>query len=118
MTLPSLTLPCHAHREVRLLGVHHIAESDSPVCITPQSQAATVGLIRGVKVPDVHHTKKSWGQNFPKNPRCASHCGVKLRSVHPTGESKSNLAGLWLLLKGQSGEILLWMYTSSIKEKI
>ena len=74
--------------------------------------------------------------------RCASHCGVKwskflkkLHGVHPAAESSSKvcitpqsqtahhgvkieiLVSLWLLLKGQFGEILLGLNTSIIKEK-
>ena len=77
--------------------MHPTAESDAAVCIIPRSQA----------------------------PRCASHCGVKLRGVHHTAESSSAMCitprsqnahlgvkikifgSLWMLLKGQSGEILL-----------
>ena len=78
-------LQCASHRGVRLRGVHHSAESDSAVCITPRSQALRCASLRGVK-----------GTNFLKNsavcilprsqaPRCASHRGVKLH----TAESKS-----------------------------
>ena len=82
---------------VWLRRVHPTAESSYAMCIPPLSQAT----------------------------RCASHCGVKLRGVHHT-RSQTALGGvkieiivsLWLLLKGQSSEILLGVNTSTMKEKI
>ena len=59
---------CASYRGVRLCGVHHTAESDSAVCIIPQS----------------YENKAS-----AKTLRCASHCGVGLRGVHHTAESSS-----------------------------
>ena len=69
-------------------------------------------------------------------PRCASHRGVKLQGVHHTAVSSSAICitprsqtahhrvrikffeSLWLLLKGQSGEILLGLNISIMKAKI
>ena len=84
------------------------SESDSAVCIIPQSRAPRCASHREVnghkflkKLWGVHHTAESsftvciipWSQA----PRCASHRGVRIK----------NFDVLWLLLKGQSGEILL-----------
>ena len=86
----------------RLPGVHPTIESDSLVCIPPWSQA----------------------------PRCASYHSQALRSqgsaVHITLRSQNAHSGVkikilvshWLLLKGQSGQILLRVNTSIIEEKI
>ena len=92
-----------------LRGVNSTTESD-PVFFTPQSQLTQISQ---------------------KTPRCASY-----HNVHPSVESSSvmciiprsqtahgrvwikNLTGLWLLLKGQSGKILLGVNTSIMKEKI
>ena len=70
-----------------------------------------------------------------KTPRCASHCEVELCGVHPTAESSSAgcitlqsqtahpgvkieiFVSIWLILKGQSEEILLGVNTSFINEK-
>ena len=110
----SLTPRCDAHGGVRLPGVHHNAES-SPMCIILQSQVTKIYKI---------------------SPQCASHCGVKLPAVHHTEESSfgvcitpqsqtahcrvkiENFVSLWMLLKGQSGEILFGVNTSIMKEKI
>ena len=88
--------------------MHYTTESSSTVCIPPRSQA----------------------------PQCASYCGVKLCGVLPTAESSSAVCispqiqiahrrvkieifvSLWLFLKGQSGEILLRVNTSIMKDKI
>ena len=109
----------------KLCGVHPSPESSSAVCITPWSQVAQFFK----KLSGVLHTAETsfadciipWSQAK----RCASCRRVKLRGVHHTTESSSavcitpwsqtahpgvkieNFAGLWLLLKGQSGEILL-----------
>ena len=100
---------------VRLRGVHHTAESSSEVCIIPRSQGTQISQ---------------------KTLRCASHRGVKLRGVHHTtyssfavcitpqsqtarhGVKIEIFASLWVLLQGQSGEILLGVNTSIMKEKI
>ena len=86
----------------RLPGVHPTIESDSLVCIPPWSQA----------------------------PRCASYHSQALRSqgsaVHITLRSQNAHSGVkikilvshWLLLKGQSGQILLRVNTSIIEEKL
>ena len=105
----SKTARCASHRRVKLRSVHYTAKSSAPnfskncvVCITAKSQAL----------------------------RCASpSChGVRLRGVHPTTESNCTLRSQirkfrWSLvafkvLKGQSGEILLGVNTSIMKEKI
>ena len=100
---------------VRLRGVLHTAESSSEVCIIPWSQGTQISQ---------------------KTLRCASHRGVKLRGVHHTAYSSFAVcitpqsqtarhgvkieifASLWVLLQGQSGEILLGVNTSIMKEKI
>ena len=82
----------------KLHGVHPSAKSSSAVCITPRCQASRCASYHGVKLRCVHHTAES---------NCTPH-GVKIE----------NFAGLWLLLRGQSGEILLGVNTSIMKEKI
>ena len=104
---------------VWLRGVHPSAKSSSAVCITLKSQVIKI---------------------YQKAPRCASHLKVKLCSVLSTAESSSVVCiapqsqalwcashrrvkieifvSLWLLLKGQSGENLLEVNTSIMKEKI
>ena len=109
----SLTPRCASHCEVKLPGVHPTVESSSAVCMTPGSQVIKISQ---------------------KAPRCAFHCGVKLCSVHPSAESSSSVCitrrsqmahrgvkieifvSLWLLLKGQSREILLGVNTSIIDD--
>ena len=59
---------CASYRGVWLHGVHHTADSVSALCITPWC----------------HENKVT-----EKTPRCASHCRVKLCSVHPSAESSS-----------------------------
>ena len=101
-------LLCASHRGVKLRCVHHTTELDSLwVCIPPQSlQCAS------------YHTAESSSAVciLPRSqaPLCASHHGVKLHKAESTSKSLS----LWLLLKGQSGEILLGMNISIMKEKI
>ena len=100
----------------------------SAVCFPLWSQASRCVSHRGVKLCGVA-------------PQCASHSGVQwskllktLRGVHPTAESSSVVCitprsqiahcrvkieifvSLQLLLKGQSGEILLGANTSIIRE--
>ena len=93
--------------------MHPTVESSSAVCTTPGSQVIKISQ---------------------KAPRCAFHCGVKLCSVHPSAESSSSVCitrrsqmahrgvkieifvSLWLLLKGQSREILLGVNTSIIDD--
>ena len=105
-------------RDIQIFKKHWCAsfrESDSSVCIKGCSQ-----------VPKISE----------KPLRCASHWGVKLCGVHHTAESSSavcitprsqtahrrvrieNFEDLWLLLKGESGEILLGVNTYIMKEKI
>ena len=103
---------------VWLRGVHPSAKSSSAVCITLKSQVIKI---------------------YQKAPRCASHLKVKLCSVLSTAESSSVVCiapqsqalwcashrgvkieifvSLWLLLKGQSGEILLGVNTSTVSWK-
>ena len=113
--LYSQALQCASLCGVKLHGVHPTAELESVVYITPRSQLHKISQ---------------------KTPRCASHCGVELRCVLPTVESSSAVyimplsqnahravkieifANLWLVLKGQWGEILLGVNISIIKEKI
>ena len=101
-------LLCASHRGVKLRCVHHTTELDSLwVCIPPQSlQCAS------------YHTAESSSAVciLPRSqaPLCASHHGVKLHKAESTSKSLS----LWLLLKGQSEEILLGMNISIMKEKI
>ena len=101
---------------MKLHGVHPTAESIPTVCIIPQSRVFQI-------------LKK-------KNPPCAPHRRVNLRGVHPTAETISRCASyrgdnlccvhlesklnscLWLLLKGQSGQILPLVNTFIMKEKI
>ena len=54
------TLRCAYHRRIELHGVHHTAETDSMVCITPQCQENKMSQ---------------------KAPRYASYCRVTLRGV-------------------------------------
>ena len=51
-----------------------------------------------------------------QSPWCSSHRGVKLHTAE--SELKMSLASAWLLLKGQSGEIILSVNTSIMREKI
>ena len=120
---------------------------NSAVGIPLRSQTPRCASLHGVKLHGVHHTVKSSDPNFSKNSaecitlqsqalRCASYNRVKLRFVHHTEESSfavcitplsqtahrgvriENFGGLWLLLKGQSGEILYEVNTFIMKEKI
>ena len=78
-------------------------ESISVVCITPLSQSPWCPLHRFRSISAV-----------------CSHCQSPHHTTEPnfTAQSQNkNLAGLWLLLKGQSGEILLGMKPSIMKEK-
>ena len=78
------------------------SQSDSAVCFLPRSQAPRC----------VHHTTESSSPVcfLPRSqaPRCAAHRRVKIE----------NFGSLRLFLKGHSGEILLRLITSIIKEKI
>ena len=106
------------------------------MCIPPRSEAPRCASHCGAWLRGVHHTVVSTAPNFSKTPWYASHCGVELRCVLPTAESSSAVcimplsqkahcavkikifANLWLVLKGQWGEILLGVNISIIKEKI
>ena len=164
----------------KLRGVHSTLESDSTVCITPQSQTPRCVSHLRDKLHGVHHTAESSDHIFLKKstvciphsvciipppppaesdsavciiPRsqakwCASLVpGVKLSGVHPTTESSSTVqcastvesssavcikqrsgtahrrikieifVSLWLLLKGQLGEIILGVNTSSFMKQ-
>ena len=92
----------------KLCGVHHIVESSSAVCIILQSQAPWCAFHSGVKLL-----------------QCASYRGVKLCGVHNIAESNctprsqnQNLWDLRLPFKGQTGEILIGVNTTVMKEKI
>ena len=64
---------------------------------------------RGVRLLGVHPSAESTDPNFSqKNLQCATHCGVIIEIFE----------SLWLLLKGQSGEIHLGVNTSITKEKV
>ena len=80
--------------------MHPTGESDSTVCIIPQSQTPRCATHRGAKLRSVHHTTESRVPTFSKNsvvciplrsqaPRYASYRGVKLCGVLPTTESSS-----------------------------
>ena len=111
--LGSQTPRCASHWGVRLRGVHHTSESRSPVCITLRSQVTR--FLK--KLCSVHHTVESSCAVciIPRSqdPLCASH-----RRVKHVGARIEIFVSLWLPLKGQSGEILLGVNTSIIKEKI
>ena len=106
-----MTPLCASHRWVELCGVRPTTELSSSVCITPRSQVIKISQ---------------------KAPQRTSHRRVKLRHVPPTDESNCTqwsqnahsgvkieiFVSLWLLLKGQSGVILLGVITSIMKEKI
>ena len=51
---------------VSLRGVHHTAESDSPVCIIPWNQTPRCASYCGIRLPGVHHTAESRKQNISK----------------------------------------------------
>ena len=115
-----------SHLEVELHSVYPTVESSSAVCFPMPSQALQCALHRQVKCTKF----------FFKNLWCASYHEVKLPGVHPNLESSSAVwitprsqtahlevkmeifVRLWLLLKGQSGEIFLRVNTSIMKEKI
>ena len=66
------------------------------------------------KIPGVHHTVDSSVKNFSKSFLVSILPRVKLHAVHHTGESNCTqqsqtkiFVSLWLLLKGQSGEVFL-----------
>ena len=61
------------------------------MCSPPQSQASLCASHHGVKLPWVYITLRGVKVTkfLKKNPRCASHCGVRLRGVLPTAESDS-----------------------------
>ena len=102
----SLTLLCDAHHGIKLCGVHLSTESSSEVCISPRSQAPQCASSRGVKWPKFF--KKLHGVHHTLTPWCDAHCGVRIKIFE----------SLWLLLKGQWGEIFFGVNTSIIKEKI
>ena len=66
-------LLCASHHGVELRGLHHTAESNSMVCITPLSQVIKKSL----------------------KTQCASHCGAWLHSLHTTAESSSAVCIPW-----------------------
>ena len=86
--------------------------------IPPWSQIPRSGSYRRVKLRGVDHTEESssaeWIIVKSQAPRCASHCSVK----EQLGVKIKIFVSLWLLLKGQSGEILLGMNTYIIEENI
>ena len=89
------------------------AEASSEVCIPPPSQAPQCASYRGVKGAVCITPQSPVIKISKKASRCASHCGVKLRGVHLTAGQTAHcevkieiFVSLWLLLKGQSGEIL------------
>ena len=99
------------------------------MCIIPQSQARGCASHCGFKWPKFHKNSPVCIKPQSQAPRCASHHGVKLCGVHHTVESSSavcitpqsqnwKFCFLWLLLNGQSGEILSGVNTSVMKEKI
>ena len=92
---------CASSRRVRLCGVHHTPESSSTVCIPPWSQTPYSG---------VHHTVESSDKkNFKKNPRCASHHEVRLRSVHHPSESDSAVCiPPWIQVKRPRDKMSQW----------
>ena len=85
------------HRGVCLRGLQHTAESSSAGCNIPRSQAPQFATHRGVKLRSLQHTAESSSAvcNTPRSQN--AHRGVKIEIF----------GSLWLLLKGQSGEILL-----------
>ena len=94
---------------------HDTPESNSAVCMTPQHHAPRCAW--HPSMTPQHHA-----------PRCAWHPGITLHGVHDTPASRStvcmtqwnqyahrvvgtgNVACLWLLLKGQSVELLSSVY--------
>ncbi len=80
-------------KPVRLHGVNHTAELSSATSILLLSQAPRYASHRGVKLCGVSQT---------------AHCEIKIEIF----------VSLWLLLNGQSGEILLGVKTSIMKENI
>ena len=91
---------CASHRWVKLCGVHHIADSESTVCIILQSQVIKnfqktlrCASHRRVWLHVVHHTTESDSavcfSPRSQTPRCASHRWVKLCGVHHNAESDS-----------------------------
>ena len=109
---------------ILLRGVLHNSESDSAVCIIPQSQAPQCASHRGVKRPQfliklcgVHHTAESSSAVciIPRSqaPWCAS-----LRGVHPTMESSSPVC---IILQSQAlrcaSHLGVKMHTAESKSK-
>ena len=78
----------HLTGNVKLRPVHHTEKSGSALCITPRSQALHCASL---------HTASQ-----------TAHRGIRIE----------HFAGLWLLLKGQSGEIHLGVNIYIMKEKI
>ena len=102
---------CESICRVKLRGVHHTAESSDPnfsknsaVCITPQApRTAELEVCLLLRSPTL---------------RCASHCGVKLHTVHTLRSQNWNLWESLVAFEGQTGEILSGVNTSIMKEKI
>ena len=91
----------------KLRGVHHSAETISAVCITPSSQSLRCASHRKVNICCVHHSVESISAEciIPRTPRS--------QTVH-RGDQIEIFVCLWLLFKGQSGEILLGVNTSTV----
>ena len=129
-TTESDSTMCIIYRRVKLHDVHHTAESNSTKCIIPQSQTPHCASYTA----ESNSTKCIIPQS--QTPQSALYRRVKLHGVHHTAESNStvcitpqsqiahygvrieNFDGLWLLLKGQSGETIYGVNTSITKEKI
>ena len=97
---PTRTLRCHSHRRLGLCGVITTADSDSSVSF-PQPRKLywmhdnTIRILKSTKIL----------------------IGVKstkfLKKVNGGNDSAGFRIGLWLLLKGQSFKIFLWVNTST-----
>ena len=93
---------------VVLRYVHPTLESRSAVCIPPPTKALQCASYRGVKLHGGLPTAESSSAVCITPQSQTIHSGVKIEIF----------VSLWLLLKGQSGKILLRVNTSIMNEKI
>ena len=97
----------------KLRGVHHTAErklniwKTSTVWCTPQRCIPWCEWNRRVWLRSMHLTAKSSSAVCIPPPSQTAHCWVQIEIF----------GSLWLLLKGQSGDILSGVNTSTMKEK-
>ena len=117
---PTRTLRCHSHRRLGLCGVIPTADSDSAVSFPPKTRTlrchyhCRLGLF-GVPQPRKLYWMHDNTIRILKSTKIL--IGVKstkfLKKVNGGNDSAGFRIGLWLLLKGQSFKIFLWVNTST-----